>query len=132
MNEKTQAILNDFYGLNGESVGVSEIAKKYDLDVNAIYDDVRNALLKVSKLLREEKKEETRKKEFYSMFEGVSDEQINQALETLDERRQDILRSYYGINGSILTMEAIGEKYSIPLNFLPFIFKGNLFSFDSI
>lgn len=126
LDEKTSGILKDFYGLNGNSIGVNEIAKKYNLDSDAINNEVNSVVLNISKSLKEDKKEETRKKEFYSMFEGVSEEQINQALKTLDERRQDILRAYYGINGSVLTMEAIGEKYSLTRARINQIMKGDI------
>ena len=41
--------------------------------------------------------------------------QLNKTLSVLDEREQDIIESYYGVNRDLepMTLEAIGEKYDL-------------------
>ncbi len=126
LNSKIQDILNYFYGLKGDSFTASEIAEKYSVDISMIHEIVDNAILKISKILKKEKKEEERKKEFYSMFEGCSEEQVNQALTNLDKRRQDIFKSYYGLGCCVLTMDAIGKKYDLTRSRINQIMKADL------
>ena len=38
-------------------------------------------------------------------------EEVNRALSTLNERERDILKDFFGLNGTELTLEEIGQKY---------------------
>ena len=40
-------------------------------------------------------------------------EEVNRALSTLNERERDILKDFFGLNGSELTLEEIGQKYGL-------------------
>ena len=38
---------------------------------------------------------------------------MNRALSTLNERERDILKDFFGLNGTELTLEEIGQKYGL-------------------
>mgnify|MGYP001771495221 FL=1 len=40
-------------------------------------------------------------------------EEVNRALSTLNERERDILKDFFGLNGTELTLEEIGQKYGL-------------------
>lgn len=40
-------------------------------------------------------------------------EEVNRALSTLNERERDILKDFFGLNGTELTLEEIGHKYGL-------------------
>lgn len=40
-------------------------------------------------------------------------EEVNRALSTLNERERDILKDFFGLNGTELTLEEIGYKYGL-------------------
>ena len=42
-------------------------------------------------------------------------EEVNRALSTLNERERDILKDFFGLNGTELTLEEIGQKYGLTL-----------------
>ena len=125
-SEKEQEILTAFYGLNDTTDTADEIIIKYNLDVPTFIEIVNVVEIKINKLLKEEKKQEERKKEFCRIFEGYNEAQINQALVKLEERSLDILKSYYGLECPVLTMEAIGKKYNLTRARIEQIIKSNL------
>ena len=45
-------------------------------------------------------------------IEGLKEE-VNRALSTLNERERDILKDFFGLNGTELTLEEIGQKYGL-------------------
>lgn len=113
LDEMMRSVLNDFYGFSGEALEVDEIARKYNLEVDGVNTAIDKALRKINSLLKTDHKESNRKKEFFDMFKGHSEEEIYHQLEKLDERAQYMLKAYYGLDCPVFTMEAIGEKYDL-------------------
>ncbi len=110
LDEQKQTIVRLYYGIGTESLPIQEIAKKYYVGNEKIIDIIEETIRKTSKKIELFSNANTNI--FYKKFKGFSKDQINNVLSKLTIEEKDVISSYYGLNGTKLTIEQICKKYN--------------------
>ena len=98
-------VINLLYGFNGKIYSNAEISKIHGIKQSIISSYHRRAIGKIKRNLS---KGET----FYSLFEGYSKEEVNNAVSRLDKKSRDIISLFYGLKGNSQTCEEIANLYA--------------------
>ena len=120
---KINRALNKFEQENERRPSVNEIAEKVDLPEEKIADAMKANSRHVSvdapfadgddnSLLDVLPNDDSPMADNELVMESLRDE-INRALSLLNERERSIIQAFFGINGSEMTLEEIGEKYGL-------------------
>ena len=132
-----QNIVKMYYGLENDPLSIVEIANVYNTSKANIYNTLTRIQEKLFKLLeyenldfskpKEKNKVEKvcidKKEEFYSKFEGYSNDEIDAALAKLNSRNREMIELYYGLTGEKLLLKKIAEKYSLRTNYVSALLK---------
>lgn len=109
LDEQKQTIVRMYYGIGKEAHSIQEIAHKYYISYEEVIDIIEDSIRKTGKKIELFKNVDT--SIFYRKFKGYSKGQVDDVLSKLTEEEKAIVSYYYGLNGTKLTVEQIGEKY---------------------
>ena len=125
LKEKNKLIVEAYYGINCDSLSVTEISKKYNVyptQINILINNVRNRLNnKINKKSLEESKQSEKKKEtgrkkenkYLNLVEKYGTDKVEKAFSMLREKEQLVLNLYYRSDRK-LSLGDVSNETNIP------------------
>lgn len=119
LSEEERNILNLIYGLNCVKVGISQVAKKYNMAHSSVSLKCKKSIEKMKKyIINPNYESDEKKEEFYANFEGYSRKKVDEAVKKLNESAAQILSLYFGLEGKPMRQKDIAEIYHMNIGYI--------------
>ena len=112
LDKKTREIMVLYYGLGCKKLTGKEIGQKYNFNHSNIEYYIKKGIKHIKQLLGAIKRNSP-EDFFYSKFKEYSKDEINMAINKLENSESDIIMYYYNLAGSKLTGLEIAEKFNL-------------------
>ena len=123
IDSQTREMLTLYYGLKDERYSGIELSKKYNLEYKKFQYVLSAGINNIKKILNSSKVVLARQEEFYSLFEGASKEQVDEALSKIEAGSREILTLYYFLDGSEHKNSDIANTYNFSINHIDYYIK---------
>ena len=116
LKDRDKIFIKEFYGIGIKLLSVEDLSIKYKLTIQGVYSKKYAIIKKIEDILLQNNFNNKKDDNFYSLFNGASQETINDAFAILSKEDQDILTLIYGLKGVKESKQQIATLHNLSIN----------------